>query len=217
MPLEDIRKLASKDAIEAITAGTSEQQAFEDPKLSHGVFTFYMLSELREQAHMNRGWFAARELADNVWLRVGNETHFSQTPMHGIGRGTEGAFVFFPKPDSTTLTAVNIIKSNTTWDATSGKCEISLRAYSARDEPSITVRVNGTCFYPERGLHSVGSGYWEGDLQIPKLELRANIVTVSISDTAFHSANASLIINPPVFQPDVPTGPTKSPVTNPQN
>ncbi len=89
-----IANLLARPALQAMTAGASNQEAQEDPKLGHSAYTFKLLEELKAQAATPDNVFLASELAAALKTSVANLTDSKQTPQFGNFRGTEGDFVF---------------------------------------------------------------------------------------------------------------------------
>ncbi len=85
--------LLTKLARQVFTAGGRGEEAFEDPKLGHGAFTFKLLEDLRARAATPDAVFTASELAAEVKTAVGNVTNAKQTPQFG-SHDTEGEFLF---------------------------------------------------------------------------------------------------------------------------
>src|SRR5579862_10033282 len=89
-----IATLLARPAMQVLTAGSRDEEAFEDPKLGHGAFTFKLIEELRAQAALPDTVFTASELASALKTSVGNVTNGKQTPQFGNYGDTEGDFVF---------------------------------------------------------------------------------------------------------------------------
>lgn len=86
--------LLTRPALQAMTAGRSDEEAREDPKLGHSAYTYKLLEELRAQAATAGSVFLASALASSLKTSVANLTEGKQTPQFGNYRGTEGDFVF---------------------------------------------------------------------------------------------------------------------------
>lgn len=86
--------LLTRPAMQVLTAGSRDEEAFEDPKLGHGAFTYKLLEELRAQAAVADNVFLVSELAAALKVSVGNATNGKQTPQFGNYDNTEGDFVF---------------------------------------------------------------------------------------------------------------------------
>ena len=84
----------SRPALQVLTAGSKDEEAFEDPKLGHGVFTFKLLEELRARASSADQVFLASEIGSSLKVSVGNLTAGKQTPQFGNYGNTEGEFLF---------------------------------------------------------------------------------------------------------------------------
>lgn len=97
-----LANLATRPALQVLTAGGKDEEAFEEPKLGHGAFTFKLLEELRARAADPDQVFLASELAAALKVSVGNVTNAKQTPQFGNYGNTEGDFLFvttLPQPD----------------------------------------------------------------------------------------------------------------------
>ncbi len=89
-----IASLLTRPAMQVLTAGSRDEEAFEDPMLGHGAFTYKLLEELRALAAVPDNVFLASELAGALKVSVGNVTNGKQTPQFGNHDNTEGEFIF---------------------------------------------------------------------------------------------------------------------------
>lgn len=89
-----LAELSTQPARQVITAGRKGQEAFEDPKLGHGAFTYKLLEHLKAKAANPDQVFLAAELHGRLLRSVSNLTEGKQTPVIGNYRGTEGQFLF---------------------------------------------------------------------------------------------------------------------------
>ena len=89
-----IASLLARPALQAMTAGGSNEEALEDSKLGHSAYTYKLLEELKAQAATPDTVFLASELAASLKTSVSNLTNSKQTPQFGNYRGTEGEFLF---------------------------------------------------------------------------------------------------------------------------
>ncbi len=84
----------NRPAMQVLTAGSKDEEAFEDPKLGHGVFTFKLLEDLRARAAQPDQVTLASEVGASMKVAVGNLTAGKQTPQFGNYGNTEGEFLF---------------------------------------------------------------------------------------------------------------------------
>ena len=88
-----INTYLSRPALQIMTAGGAKEETFEDPKLGHGVFTHYLLEELKAQAGNADFVFTAAELGETLKRQVGNTSGAKQNPQFA-NKDTEGEFLF---------------------------------------------------------------------------------------------------------------------------
>jgi len=89
-----LETLATKRALQVITAGRKGEATYEKPKWGHGAFTFKLLEELRARAATEKP-FTAHELYAGLLWSVTNVTGGRQSPQMA-NRETEGEFLFLP-------------------------------------------------------------------------------------------------------------------------
>ena len=85
--------IASKRALQVITAGQKGQVSVENPRWGHGAFTYKLLEELRANAAEPDHILTASDLFASLQRSVTNLTDGKQTPQKG-DRETEGDFLF---------------------------------------------------------------------------------------------------------------------------
>lgn len=102
-----VATLAARPALQALTAGGTNEEVAEDPKLGHGYLTYKLLEELRAQAANADSIFLASQLASALRTSVANLSEGRQTPQFGSHNHMEGDFLFVtmapsPVPDLVT-------------------------------------------------------------------------------------------------------------------
>jgi tetratricopeptide (TPR) repeat protein len=85
--------LASKRAMQVLTAGRQGEEAWEDPRLGHGALTYKLLEELKSRATTPEDVFTAAELSASLQRSVANVTEGKQSPQFANYK-TEGEFLF---------------------------------------------------------------------------------------------------------------------------
>ena len=85
--------LASKRALQVITAGGQGETSSEMDAYGHGAFTYKLLEELKARAQVSGDVFTTSELYAAVERSVANATNGAQDPQFGNYK-TEGDFLF---------------------------------------------------------------------------------------------------------------------------
>lgn len=104
---EDLRQLISRPSRIAITSGTEGQSAFSDTGLNHGIFTHFLLNELRTGESIS-----AMELFEWVRRGVADRSGGTMTPQFREIVINNGEFVFIPTALSDKEAAAAVIQFN---------------------------------------------------------------------------------------------------------
>ena len=100
--VEYISSVANVSARQIITAGSAEEQVWEDGKIQHGVFTLNVLNALNNweaDNYYEDGYITATELGEYLKKAVFDESDGTQTPQaERIRRSKRGEFIFTRNP-----------------------------------------------------------------------------------------------------------------------
>ena len=103
--------LASKRAMQVLTAGRQGEEAFEDPRLGHGALTYKLLEELKARANTPEDVFTAAELSASLQRSVANVTEGKQSPQFANYK-TEGEFLFVAEKNDLTAPNPPVVEPN---------------------------------------------------------------------------------------------------------
>ena len=100
--VEYISSVANVSARQIITAGSAEQQVWEDGEIQHGVFTLNVLNALNNweaDNYYEDGYITATELGEYLKKEVFVQSDGTQTPqVERIKRSKRGEFIFTRNP-----------------------------------------------------------------------------------------------------------------------
>ena len=100
--VEYISSVANVSARQIITAGSAEEQVWEDGKIQHGVFTLNVLNALNNweaDNYYEDGYITATELGEYLKIAVFDESGGRQTPQaERFKRSKLGEFIFSRNP-----------------------------------------------------------------------------------------------------------------------